>query len=123
MATLVEAPRAAHNATTTRPRAVVPIIPVIPRALHTKRKNQLVLKPLAIDDSSKDAASSNKQPIEQKGGPPPALEGSAPGAYMNGDIEARRTNDVPETVNSLRNGALNPLETATSCKPTAFAPH
>jgi len=111
MATLVEAPRAAHNVTSTRPRAVVPIIPVIPRSLQSKRKSQPVLKPLTTSDSSKDAASSNKQPLERDGGPPPALEGSAPGSDVNGDIEGRRNDN-------LSNDALNPLEKATDCKST-----
>lgn len=111
MATLVEAPRAAHKVTSTRPRAVVPIIPVIPRSLQTKRKSQPVLKPLTTSDSSKDAASSNKQPLEQGGGPPPALEGSTPGSDVNGDIQGRRNDN-------FSNDALNPVEKATDCKST-----
>lgn len=115
MAALVEVPRPAHHTTTTRPRAVVPIVPVIPRSLQ-KRKIQAVLKPLTINDSSKDVASSSKQPVEQSGGVPPILEGSTSAAIVNGDLEAVRDGDAPETVGNVGHGTLNPLEIAADCK-------
>lgn len=113
MATLVEASRA-HNTTTTRPRAVVPIVPVIPRSLQIKRKAQPVLKPLTIQDSSKDAASSSKQPIEQEGGAPPVLGGS------NGNLEARRHVNTGQTMGNVGNGTLTSLEIATDGKFSIF---
>lgn len=112
MATLVEASRA-HNTTTTRPRAVVRIVPVIPRSLQTKRKAQPVLNPLTVKDSSKDAASSSKQPIEQEGGAPPVLGGSATGPYTNGNLEERRDGNTAETMGNAGNGTLKSLEIAT----------
>lgn len=120
MAALVEAPRPAHHTTTIRPRAVVPIVPVIPRSLQTKRKTQPVLKPLTINDSSKDVASSSKQPVEQNGGAPLVLEGSAPVAIVNGNLETGRDGDASETVGNLGNSTLNPLEIATDCKFPTF---
>lgn len=119
MATLVEAPRAAHNTTIIRRRAVVPVVPVIPRSLQTKRKTQTVLKPLTIHDSSKDHASSIKQLIEHEVGQSPGLECSAPGR-VDGHHELRKDYDASGTVDSVENGVLNPLKIATDCEFTAF---
>lgn len=120
MATLVEAPRPAHHTTTIRPRAVVPIVPVIPRSLQTKRKTQPVLKPLTISDSSKDVTSSSKQPVEQNGGALPVLEGSTPAVIVNGNLQAGRDGDASETVGNVGDSTLNPLGIATDCKFPTF---
>ena len=108
----MEVPRA-HNTTTTRPRAVVPIVPVIPRSLQTKRKFQPVLKPLTINDSSKRVASSSKEAIEHGSGASPVLEGPASETRVNGNLEAQKDVHASATASSVQHGTPKSLEIPT----------